>query len=176
MAAVQVQETDAGVLGHVVIARDFVYADWTKVDADLQHAFSFLSSIRVESAQLWATQQLPLQDGPIQATPAVPSLPTIVGAIANFGALDASGNATDWGKAAAIAFTVVATANVTIPKGQLTAAAVGVNPAVAAVLAAALLFAPGNLQLNIGHTNISVPIGRDGSGRITHIGTQARPA
>jgi hypothetical protein len=174
---VQVQETDASVYRHVIIARDFVYVDWSSVDADLQGALSFLSSIRVESAQLWATQQVPLREGPLQAAPSVPAagLPTIAGQITNVEALDANGNAVAWNQAAAVAFTIVANANVTLPKGQLIAAAVSVNPALGAVITAALLLAGSSVTLNIGHTAISVPIGRDGTGRVTHIGTAARP-
>jgi hypothetical protein len=177
---VQVQETDTSVYRNVIIARDFVYVDWSKVDGDaLQGAFAFLSSIRVEGAQVWATDQVALSNGAaLEAKPSVPisGIPTIRGSIQNLEALDAHGNPTGWSAAVALAFTVVATANVTVPKGQIAAAAAAVNPALGAVIGAALLFAPGNLSLNIGHTNITVPIARDGTGKVTHIGTAARPS
>jgi hypothetical protein len=174
---VDVQQTNASIYRDLIVARDFVYVDWTQVDANLEKAFGFQSSIRVHDAQVWATDKIPVSNGAkLEAKPSVPvpGLPTIEGSIAGFEALDAHGNPTGWNTAAAIALTIVATANVTVPKGQITAGAAAVNPALGAIVGAALLFAPGNISLNIGHTQISVPIARSG-GRITHIGTVQRP-
>jgi len=173
MPSVQVQENDTPILGSAVVARDFTYVDWSQVDATLQTAFSFLSSIRVEKAQIWATAQVALKNGSIQANSPVPSLPIIDGAIANVEALDSKGSAVGWNQASSIAYTIVAQASVTIPKAAVAAAVTTAAGPLGGLAALALL--PSNLPINIGHTAVNVPITRDGNGRITKIGTSSRP-
>jgi hypothetical protein len=177
MAFVQVQEHDVPVAGKAIVARDFVYVDWSKVDDSLEQAFAFLSSLRLERVQLWATDQVPLNDSAIVAKPNAPGLTPIQGAITGFEALDANGNATSWDKANQVAFTINATATVTFPKTAIAAAAAGVNPLAGLFVGGLLAGLGSNVMVNVGHTSVTVPITRDPrTNGVVEIGNCRRPA
>jgi hypothetical protein len=173
VASVQVQETDVAIAGKAIVARDFVYVDWTLVDSNIEGAFAFLSSLRIERVQLWATNQVKLANGPIVATPNVPSLPPIQGAITGLEALDAGGANVAWSAAHSVAFTISSTASVTLPKAQIAVAAV--NPFAGIFIGGLLATLGSNVLVNIGHTAVHVPIVRDGTQKIVEIGNAKRP-
>lgn len=175
MAFVQVQETDVAVAGRAIAARDFVYVDWTLVDSNLEGAFAFLSSLRIERVQLWATDQVKLANGPIAAKPNAPSLPTIQGTITGVEALDPAGANVAWSAAHSVAFTIAATASVTLPKAEISAAAAAVNPLAGLLIGGLLATLGSNVLVNIGHTAVNVPIVRDGTKKIVEIGNARRP-
>jgi hypothetical protein len=175
VAFVQVLESDVSIAGKAIVARDFVYVDWTQVDSNLQGAFAFLSSLRIERVQLWATDQVKLANAPITAKPCHPSLPPIQGAIAGVEALDAAGANVAWNAAHAVAFTIAATASVTLPKAAISAAVGAINPLVGIIIGGLLATLGSNVQVNIGHTAIHVPIVRDGANKIVEIGNAKRP-
>jgi hypothetical protein len=175
MAHVQVQETDAQIAGRAIVARDFVYVDWDQVDNDLANAFAFLSSLRIERVQLWATDQVSLQNGPISAKPDVPTLPTIQGKIVGLEPLDVHGAATTANAAHSLAFTIDGTTSVTVPKSAIGAAIGGLNPIAGLVVGGLLSTLGSNVMITIGHTAINVPIVRDANNRVTQIGSSKRP-
>ena len=176
MAFVQVLENDVPVAGKAIVARDFVYVDWSKVDDSFEQAFAFLSSLRLERVQLWATDQVPLNNSAIVAKPNAPGLSPIQGAIAGVEPLDASGNTTSWDKAHQIAFTVNATATVTLPKSAIAAAAAAVNPLAGLFIGGLLAGLGSNVMVNVGHTSVTVPIARDPhTNKVIEIGNCKRP-
>lgn len=178
MAYVQVEENDVPVAGKAIVARDFVYVDWDQVDQDLQNAFAFLSSIRVERVQLWATQQVKLENGAITANSSLGPLlgfGPIRGQITGLEPIDADGNVVGWPVAHALTFTIVATATITVPKTAISAAALAANPLLGLVIGGLLASLGSSVEVNIGHTTMNVPIMRDGNGRVIEIGTAKRP-
>jgi hypothetical protein len=180
MTATQIEEVEqvyTNLLGSVIVARNFVYVDWSKVDNDLEHTFKYLASIRLHKCQLWATAQIPLASGPVQASSIIPELPTIKGKITDIDPLDAKGQPASWETAISFAFQLIADGSVTIPKTALTAlVATTHNPVLIAATALSMLTLPKNITFDFGHTTLHVPITRDKDGKIQKIGEAVRPS
>jgi hypothetical protein len=170
--------------GEAVYAHFFVFADWSTVDTDLGNAFQFLVSIRVAGVQFWSTGQVALQNGAITANvdPTVTTLPgvslsPVQGEIDDWSAIDGTGKACAFDAgAAAVTFLVAGKADVTIPIRTLTALVGQLGGTAGALLGGALggLFGA-KVRVSIGHSNVSIPIHRDGSGKITQIGATNHP-
>jgi hypothetical protein len=169
--------------GEAIYAHFFAYVDWTKVDASLENAFQFLVSIRVAGVQFWATDQVTLANGSIQANldPKVAAvaggqLPrTIEGEIDDWSGVDAAGNA-NWPEATSLRFLVAGKADVTLPVSLLAGLVGRVGGVAGAILGGAASLFGSKVRISIGHSNVSIPVHRDGNGRITQINAQARPS
>ena len=168
--------------GEAIYAHFFVYVDWSKVDADLQHAFEFLVSIRVAGVQFWATEQVPLQNGPVtakldQAVAAIATnqLPsTIQGEIDDWSAVDDSGVAGDWAKAASLKFLISSKADVTLPVSLLGGLVGRLGGTAGSIVGLAAGLFGSKVRVTIGHSNVSIPVHRDASGRCTQINAVTR--
>jgi hypothetical protein len=168
--------------GETVYAHFFTYVDWSKIDADLQHAFAFLVSIRVAGIQFWASKQVALQNGEVDAVldPSVAvvaggQLPNAIrGEIDDCSGVDAQG-AADWKKATSLRFLLSSKADVTIPVSLLGGLVGRLGGAAGLLVGLAAGLFGGKVRVTIGHSNVSIPIHRDGNGRITQINTALRP-
>ena len=178
MANVQVWDDKVHLfLGEAIYAHFYVFADPAKVDSDLQHAFSFQTTIRVGGIQFWDTGAIPLTDTQISAKPDQSlqsfNLPTLDGAISGFEGLDSQGRpaGANWSNAVVVSFVVTSKADVTLPVSELATALAALGPAgvaARAVLMASSVFAR-KVRLSIGHSNVTIQLQRDASGKIVQI-------
>jgi hypothetical protein len=168
--------------GEAVHAHFFVYADWSEVDDDPQHAFAFLVSVRVAGIQFWASQQVPLQNGavdaeldPTVATIATGQLPRAIhGEIDDCAGINDSG-AVDWARATSVRFLLSSKADVTLPVALLGTLVGRLGGTAGLLVGLATGLFHSKVRLTIGHSNVAIPIHRDGRGFITQINTMPRP-
>lgn len=161
--------SDRVVFGHVAhlevaSATYEVAADFTK---SLPQAFTLTVTLRTAGLDVGSTA-VPLQNGPVQVPVAIPGAGSVQGRIDDWRAIDASGKTIDttadpaWSAAAAVAFTVTAMGNVTIPVTAILAKVPHLGWALDIALT---LFGGGKVQVNLGHTPVVLPIHRDHAGK-----------
>ncbi len=167
--------------GEAVYAHFFVFVDWDQVDANLANAFQFAVSVRVAGIQFWATQQVALAAGPVQATldPKVAAIATgqlpraIAGEIDDWSGVDGSGDAS-WTAATSVRFLVAGKADVTLPVAALAALVGRLGGAAGSLIGFAAGLFGSKVRVTIGHSNVAIPVHRDANGRITQINALAR--
>jgi hypothetical protein len=177
MAQVQVWDDKVHLfMGEVIYAHFYVYADWPKVDSNLEKAFQIQATIRVGGIQFWDTGIVPLANGPFNAKPEAAvsgavSLPTVQGEIDDWTGIGTDGKPAPWSTATLLTFLVSSKADAAVPVTTIIAALKTLGPAGAAaatILAVAGLFGT-KVRLTLGHTNAALPLHRDASGRIAQI-------
>lgn len=162
--------SDRVVFGHVahleVASATFeITADFSK---SLPDAFTLTVTLRAAGVDIGSTS-VPVQNGQaVQINLTIPGGGDVQGRIDNWRGIDTQGNvigdATDpsWSTASSVAFTLTSLGDFSIPVSAILALVPHLGWAIAAALA---LFGGGKIQVNIGHTEIALPIHRDSSGK-----------
>jgi hypothetical protein len=157
-------------LGDVVHAHFFVFADPAKVQTDLEHAFAFQVDFRVAGIEIAHAPEPPplnpLANGPIGTSAISPTVGSVGGSINDFRATDVSDKAVTFTDPAgtAVHFLVVGTADVPVPVADL----LSLVPVLGTIIRF-VPFLPKTVRFNIGHDDIRIPITRDAAGKITAV-------
>jgi hypothetical protein len=155
-------------LGEAVYTHLFVYADPAKVQgAALADAFTFQADVRVAGAELFSTGVIPLKNGPIAASPSVAgsNLGEVQGEIDDW-----NFSSDSWEKTNGVRFLVNAKTDVSIPVSEIAKLVPGFGTLVGVALG---LF--GKVRITVGHENVLISIGRDGSGKVLSVNGVAVP-
>jgi hypothetical protein len=150
-------------VGEAIYTHLYVYVDPAKVHgAELANAFTFQADVRAAGVDLFSTGRVPLKNGPIKAPPTVSdgsTLGTVEGEIDDWNFTHES-----WAKTNAVHFLVVAKSDVSVPIKEIVRLVPGFGELVKGILG---LF--GKVRVTVGHENVLIPIGRDGSGKVVSV-------